>query len=223
MLKIRFLRLIQWLKIPVFVLCLLPAALLLDGVLYGLWRLGFPRDLTANPLEYIRNSTGFWTLVFLCITISITPLRRLLRVNELIRFRRMFGLFAFFYGVLHFLTYIWFEQSFDFRLMLDDLMKRPFITAGFISFVLMIPLAATSTRAMVRRLGGRRWQLLHRLVYLSAVAGVVHYWWKVKSDITIPFRFAVIVAILLGFRVIAAAVRRRTPAPKHPPSPALSR
>jgi sulfoxide reductase heme-binding subunit YedZ len=195
-----FARAIKWIKPPVFLLCLVPLANLV-------WK-GFQRDLTANPLEYIRNSTGFWTLVFLCVTLAVTPLRRLLHRNELIRFRRMLGLFAFFYSVLHFVTYIWFEQSFDLALMLDDVAQRPFITAGFIAFVLMIPLALTSTSGMVRRLGGKRWQLLHRLVYLAAIAGVVHYWWKVKSDVTLPTRFVVVLAILLGYRVILAAMKR---------------
>jgi len=213
-----FARLIKWIKIPVFLLCLAPAAYLLDGILYGVWRAGFPQDLTANPLEYIRNSTGFWTLVFLCVTLAITPLRLLLHRNELIRFRRMVGLFAFFYGVLHFVTYIWFEQSFDFALMLDDVAQRPFITLGFIAFVLMIPLALTSTSGMVRRLGGKRWQLLHRAVYLSAIFGVLHYFWKVKSDTTVPVRFAVVLAILLGYRVIAAAVKQSKPAKQVIPS-----
>jgi sulfoxide reductase heme-binding subunit YedZ len=204
-----FSRFIKWIKIPVFLLCLVPLGNLV-------WK-GFQRDLTANPLEYIRNSTGFWTLVFLCVTLAVTPLRQLLHRNELIRFRRMLGLFAFFYGVLHFVTYIWFEQSFDLALMLEDVALRPFITAGFIAFVLMIPLALTSTSGMVRRLGGKRWQWLHRLVYLSAIAGVVHYFWKVKSDITIPMRFAVVLAILLGYRVIAAAVKQAKQPAKHAP------
>jgi methionine sulfoxide reductase heme-binding subunit len=204
-------RLVKWIKIPVFLICLVPLANLV-------WR-GVHRDLTANPLEYIRNSTGFWTLVFLCATLAITPLRRLLHRNELIRFRRMLGLFAFFYSVLHFVTYIWFEQSFDFAAMLDDVVKRPFITMGFIAFVLMIPLALTSTSGMVRRLGGKRWQLLHRLVYFSAVSGVVHYYWKVKSDITVPVRFAVVVAILLGYRIVVAAMKQsKQPAKQVIPS-----
>jgi sulfoxide reductase heme-binding subunit YedZ len=205
-----FARIIKWTKIPVFLLCLVPLANLV-------WK-GIHRDLTANPLEYIRNSTGFWTLVFLCATLAVTPLRQALHRNELIRFRRMLGLFAFFYGLLHFVTYIWFEQSFDFALMLDDVAQRPFITAGFVAFVLMIPLALTSTSGMVRRLGGKRWQLLHRLVYLSAIAGVVHFFWKVKSDITVPMRFAVVVAILLGYRVIAAALKQS----KQPAKQAIS-
>jgi len=200
-----FSRLIKWIKLPVFLLCLAPLANLV-------WK-GFHRELTANPIEFIRNSTGFWTLIFLCVALSVTPLRRLLRRNELVRFRRMFGLFAFFYGFLHFITYIWLEQFFDFRAMLEDVYLRPFITAGFIAFVLMIPLALTSTSGMVRRLGGRRWQMLHRLIYFSAIAGVVHFYWKVKSDTTVPVRFAVVVAILLGYRVVAYVMKRRSAMP----------
>jgi methionine sulfoxide reductase heme-binding subunit len=203
-----FSRLIKWIKIPVFLFCLVPLGNLV-------WK-GLHRGLTANPLEYIRNSTGFWTLVFLCLTLSVTPLRRLLHRNELIRFRRMLGLFAFFYGVLHFVTYIWFEEGFDVTAMLQDVAQRPFITMGFIAFVLMIPLALTSTGGMVRRLGGKRWQWLHRLIYLSAVAGVIHFWWKVKSDITIPRRFVVVVAILLGYRVVAWVMKRRGVSSKQP-------
>jgi sulfoxide reductase heme-binding subunit YedZ len=199
-----FSRLIKWIKPPVFLLCLLPLGNLV-------WK-GFQRELSANPLEYIRNSTGFWTLVFLCVTLSVTPLRRLLRRNELIRFRRMLGLFAFFYGFLHFITYIWFEQGFNFRAMLEDVYLRPFITAGFIAFVLMIPLALTSTSGMVRRLGGKRWQMLHRLIYFSAIAGVVHFWWKVKTDVRVPARFAWIVAILLGYRLAVYVLKRRSEA-----------
>jgi len=199
-----FSRLIKWIKPPVFLLCLAPLGNLL-------WK-GFHRDLTANPLEYIRNSTGFWTLVFLCVALSVTPLRRLLRRNELIRFRRMLGLFAFFYGFLHFITYIWFEQAFNFRAMLEDVYLRPFITAGFIAFVLMIPLALTSTSGMVRRLGGRRWQMLHRLIYFSAIAGAVHFYWKVKSDAREPVRFAWVLAILLGYRLVVYAMKRRSEA-----------
>ena len=198
----------KWLKPPVFLLCLVPLANLVWKGLHG--------DLTANPIEYIRNSTGFWTLVGLCVALSVTPLRRLLRQNWLIRFRRMFGLFAFFYAFLHFITYIWLEQYFDFRSMIEDVYIRPFITAGFIAFVLLIPLAITSTSGMVRRLGGRRWQMLHRLIYVSACAGALHYWWKVKSDTTLPLRFAVIVAILLGYRLVAYAMKRRSAESKQP-------
>jgi sulfoxide reductase heme-binding subunit YedZ len=209
-----FSRHIKWIKIPVFLLCLAPLANLV-------WK-GFQRDLTANPLEYIRNSTGFWTLTFLCVTLSITPLRRLLQRNELIRFRRMMGLFAFFYGSLHFVTYIWFEQSFDLQATIQDVYMRPFITMGFIAFVAMIPLALTSTSGMVRRLGGKRWQLLHRLVYASAIAGVIHYYWKVKSDTTVPVRFAVVVAVLLGYRVIAEVIKRRGAETRQPAKAPIS-
>ena len=202
-----FSRLIQWIKPPVFLLCLAPLADLLWKFFHG--------GLTANPIEYIRNSTGFWTLVFLCVTLSVTPLRRLLRRNELVRFRRMFGLFAFFYGFLHFITYIWWEQSFDFRAMVEDVYMRPFITLGFIAFVLMIPLAITSTSGMVRRLGGRRWQMLHRLIYICAYAGVLHYYLKVKSDVTVPQRFAAVITVLLGYRVVAYLDRQ---APNRPSS-----
>jgi sulfoxide reductase heme-binding subunit YedZ len=199
---------VRWIKVPVFLLCLVPLG-------YLVWR-GFHRDLTANPLEYIRDSTGFWTLVFLCITLSITPLRRLLQRNEPIRFRRMMGLFAFFYSLMHFVTYIWFEQSFDLQATIQDVYMRPFITAGFIAFVLMIPLAITSTSGMVRRLGGKHWQLLHRLIYVSAIAGVIHYYWKVKSDVTIPIRFVWIVAILLAYRMIASVLKWRGIESKQP-------
>jgi sulfoxide reductase heme-binding subunit YedZ len=206
-----FSRLIKWIKLPVFLLCLAPLAeLAWKG--FQVWK-GFHGALTANPIEYIRNSTGFWTLVFLCVTLSVTPLRRLLRRNELVRFRRMFGLFAFFYGSLHFITYIWLEQFFDFRAMVEDVYMRPFITLGFIAFVLMIPLAITSTSGMVRRLGGRRWQMLHRLIYICAYAGVLHYYMKVKSDVTVPQRFAAVITVLLGYRVVAYVDRQASNRP----------
>jgi methionine sulfoxide reductase heme-binding subunit len=192
---------VKWLKPPVFLLCLAPLASLL-------WRL-LQRDLSANPLEYIRNSTGFWTLTFLCITLGITPARRLLRQNWLIRFRRMVGLFAFFYGSLHFVTYFVFDTGFDFAAILDDVYRRRFITAGFTAFVLMLPLAVTSTAGMVRRLGGKKWQQLHRLIYVSAIAGVIHFYWLVKSDVTLPVRFAVVVAALLGYRLVVYVMKTR--------------
>ena len=179
------------------------------GPLAHLAWMGFHDELGANPIEYITHSTGTWTLVFLCVTLTMTPLRRLLQQNWLIRFRRMFGLFAFFYGCLHFTTYIWLDSGFDFHAMIEDVYKRPFITAGFTAFVLMIPLALTSTAGMIRRLGGRRWQMLHRLIYISAIAGVIHYYWLVKSDETVPLRFAAVVAVLLGYRVIYYALQRK--------------
>ena len=192
---------IRWLKPPIFLVCLAPLAHLV-------W-MGFHDELGANPVEYITHSTGTWTLVGLCATLSITPLRRILKQNWLIRLRRMFGLFAFFYVSLHFTTWVWLYSGFDVHAMIADVYKRPFITAGFTAFVLLIPLAATSTSGMIRRLGGRRWQMLHNLIYISAIAGVIHYYWLVKSDETVPLRFAAVVAVLLGYRAIRHALQRK--------------
>ena len=183
----------KWIKVPVFVLCLVPLTRVV-------WR-GLNHELGANPIEFITHTTGDWTLIFLVLTLSITPARKLLRRPELIRFRRMLGLFAFFYGFLHFSTWIGLDKFFDLAEMLHDVRKRPFITAGFTGFVLMIPLAATSTAGWIRRLGGRRWQMLHRLIYASAVAGVVHYYWLVKSDVRKPVFYGTIVALLLAYRL----------------------
>lgn len=157
--------------------------------------------LGANPVEVITHSTGDWTLIFLLVTLSITPLRKLTRQYWLVRFRRMFGLFAFFYVFLHFLTYIVLDQSLDVRSMLHDVVRRPFITLGFSAFVLLIPLALTSTKGWIRRLGGKRWQNLHRLIYVAAILGVIHYWWLVKADITKPREYAIVLGILLMYRV----------------------
>jgi len=197
------------LKPVVFIAALGPAAWLVWAALTG--------NLSANPLSDITNETGVWTLRFLCITLAVTPLRRVTGWNWLIRFRRMVGLFAFFYGSLHFLTYVIVDRfaSLDFpdgivalRTLRDlavsvgqDIAKRPFITVGFTGWSLMVPLALTSTAGMIRRLGGRRWNLLHRLVYVSAVAGVVHYWWLVKADVRRPLTYAAVVASLLVFRI----------------------
>ena len=180
-------------KSVIFVACLIPLARLA-------W-FAFQGNLSANPIEFITRSLGTWTLVFLLITLSITPLRKLLNQPWLIKLRRMLGLFAFFYASLHFVTYIWLDQFFDLQAIYKDVIKRPFITVGFASFILLIPLAVTSTNNMVRRLGGKRWQKLHRLVYLIAIGGVVHYWWLVKKDITQPVIYAVVLAVLLGYRV----------------------
>jgi sulfoxide reductase heme-binding subunit YedZ len=163
--------------------------------------------LGANPIEVITHSTGDWTLIFLCVTLSITPLRMLTRQYWLIRLRRMIGLFAFFYGCLHFLTYIWLDKFFDVHEMLKDVAKRPFITAGFTAFVLLIPLAVTSTAGSIRRLGGKRWQMLHRLIYVSAVAGVIHYVWLVKADLRKPLEYAMVVGLLLSYRLIVSVFR----------------
>lgn len=188
-------------KPAIFLLCLAPAASLV-------WN-GILDNLGANPIDKITDVTGTWTLRFLAITLTVTPLRRLTGWNDVVRFRRMLGLFAFFYGSLHFLTYLVLDQFFAFDEIVNDIAKRPFITAGFTAFVLMVPLALTSTAAMIRRLGGRRWQLLHRLIYVSAIAGVVHYWWLVKADLQRPQIYAAIVAFLLGFRALVRHAPRQ--------------
>jgi len=157
--------------------------------------------LGANPIEAITRETGTWTLRFLVITLAVTPLRRLTGWNDAIKFRRMLGLFAFFYGMLHLLTYVWLDQFFDLASMVKDVAKRPFITAGATAFLLMVPLAVTSTAGMIRRMGGRAWRRLHRLAYASAVVGVLHYWWLVKLDTTRPRNYAVILGTLLGIRL----------------------
>lgn len=183
-------------KVAVFMAALYPLARI---VLFGLTdRLG------ANPIEFITRSTGLWTLVFLCITLTVTPLRRLTGVGALLRFRRMLGLYAFFYASLHFTTYIWFDKWFDFAAILKDIGKRPFITVGFAAFLLLIPLAATSPRAAARRLG-RRWQTLHRAIYAIAALAILHFWWMKagKHDLILPKVYGTVVVALLGWRLLA--------------------
>jgi sulfoxide reductase heme-binding subunit YedZ len=197
-------RRVRTLKVGVFALSLAPLARLVYGV--------FADTLGANPIDVVTDETGTWTLRFLVLTLLVTPLRRWTGWNQAVRFRRMLGLFAFFYGLLHFLTYIWLDQFFALDDIAADIIKRPFITVGFLAFVSMVPLAATSTAGWIRRLGGRRWNLLHRLVYVSAVAGVVHYWWLVKADVSRPVRYAVIVGILLAARAWYAFRRSRAAA-----------
>ena len=195
---------LPWLKVVLFIAALAPLARL---VLFGVTdRLG------ANPIEFITRSTGTWTLVFLLITLSVTPLRRLSGWHSLIKLRRMFGLFAFFYSCLHFTTYIWLDQFFDLASIYKDVIKRPFITVSFPSFLLMILLAITSTNAMLRRLGAKRWQHLHRLVYVIAIGGVVHYLWLVKKGVTDPLIYAVILVLLLAYRLVVAVRKRRSSA-----------
>jgi methionine sulfoxide reductase heme-binding subunit len=190
----------KWTKVAVFAICLLPIASLL-------WK-GVHGGLTANPIEFITHATGDWTIRFLIITLAITPLRKIARVPAFIRFRRMLGLFAFFYACLHFTTYIWLDKFFNLSEIWKDIHKRRFITVGFAAFVLMIPLAVTSTAGAIRWLGGRRWQALHRLIYVSAVLGVIHYYWLVKSDVRKPLEYAWMVGVLLVFRVGAWIVGR---------------
>jgi len=181
------------LKGLLFFACLIP--------LLRLAWFGYASQLGANPIEFITRSLGTWTLVFLLLTLSITPLRQLSGWSWLARLRRMAGLYAFFYALLHFITYVWLDQFFDLPAIYKDVLKRPFITAGFAAFILLIPLAITSTNAMMKRLGGRRWQWLHRLDYVIAMLAVLHYWWLVKKDITQPLIYAAILATLLGYRV----------------------
>jgi sulfoxide reductase heme-binding subunit YedZ len=183
----------KWAKVFVFALCLMP--LLLLG-----WR-GYRQDLGANPIEFITHATGTWTLRFLVFTLAVTPFRKLLRLPELIKFRRMLGLFAFFYGCLHLTTYLWLDKFFDWREILKDVEKRRFIMAGFTGYLAMVSLAITSTAGWIRRLGGKQWQRLHRLVYVSVIAGVVHYYWLVKSDVRQPAFYGFLVGILLLYRV----------------------
>jgi len=202
-------------KASVFVVSLAPAAWLVWAALTG--------NLSPNPLSDITNETGVWTLRFLCITLSITPLRRITSWNALIKFRRMVGLFAFFYGTLHFLTYVIADRfaGLDFpdgmlawstarnlaKSVSDDIYKRPFITVGFTAWTTMVPLALTSTAGMIRRLGGRAWNRLHRLVYATASLGVVHYWWLVKADVSRPIAYGIVVASLLAFRLYYSSRR----------------
>ncbi len=169
--------------------------------LFRLVWLGYVDQLGANPIELITRSLGTWTLVFLMITLSITPLRKLSGWSWLVKLRRMAGLFVFFYALLHFITYIWLDQFFDLADIVKDVIKRPFITIGFASFLLLIPLAITSTNAMMKKIGGKRWQMLHRLLYVIAIFAVIHYWWLVKKDITQPLIYAGILSILLAYRI----------------------
>src|SRR5208337_1212694 len=174
------------------------------------WK-AFNSALGANPIQVITWSTGTWTLVFLMVTLSITPVRRLTKQYWLIQYRRMLGLFAFFYVCLHFTTYIWLDQFFDLRSIYKDVYKRPFITVGFTAFVLLIPLALTSTKRSIRWLG-KRWQVLHRLIYATAVLGVIHYIWLVKKDIRKPLIYAAILGVLLLYRIVTWTIGRFSPA-----------
>jgi sulfoxide reductase heme-binding subunit YedZ len=182
----------RWSKILLFLLGLAPLAWL------G-WR-AWHGNLTANPIEFITHYTGDWTLRLVVISLFITPLRKIFNKPNLIRYRRMIGLFAFFYACLHFLIYLCIDKFFDFQEIWADVAKRRYITVGFAAFLLLIPLAVTSTAGWIRRLGGKRWQLLHRAVYFTAVGGVIHYYWLVKSDIRQPVFYGILVALLLGWR-----------------------
>jgi methionine sulfoxide reductase heme-binding subunit len=184
---------LRWIKPVIFLACLGPLARLA-------WK-GFHGLLGANPIEVITHSTGDWTLAFLLVTLAITPLRKLTRQYWLIGLRRMFGLYAFFYGCLHLTTYVWLDKFFDVHEMLADIAKRRFITAGMTAFILLIPLALTSTKGWIRRMGGKRWQRLHQLIYFSATAGVIHYIWLVKADLRKPLEYAFVLGALLAYRI----------------------
>jgi len=194
----------KWIKVAVFLACLIPAGILISDVFTG--------GLGSNPTQFLEHATGDWVLRFLAITLSISPLRKVLRQPQLIRFRRMLGLFAFFYAFCHFCIYLGFDRVLDFGSVWADVVKRKYVTVGFTGFVLMIPLAITSTAGWIRRLGGKRWQLLHRLIYVSAVAGVIHFYWLVKSDVHVPVEYAAVMALLLGWRLYGwyTNPRRRT-------------
>ena len=185
----------RFLKPVIFLACLGPLAWLA-------WR-GFHADLGANPIEAITHFTGDCTLTFLLITLVVTPLRKLTKQYWLINFRRMLGLFAFFYGFLHLMTYVWLDKFFNVHEMIADIAKRKYITAGMTAFALMVPLALTSTKWSIRRLGGKRWQALHRLIYFSAAAGVIHYIWLVKADLKKPLEYAAVLGTLLLYRLVA--------------------
>ena len=190
-------------KPVVFVLCLLPFAWLFYGA--------FTNNLGANPAEYLIRATGDWTLRFLCIVLAVTPLRVLSSTPQLARFRRMLGLFVYFYGVLHLLSYSWFDMGFDVPDIAKDIAKRPFILVGFSAFVLLTPLAATSFNRAIKALGGKRWQMLHKLVYLIAGLGLLHFFWMRagKNDFTEVFVYAAIIAVLLGWRVAQFVKKKR--------------
>src|SRR4051812_39086096 len=185
---------IRILKPVVFLLCLAPLGFLI-------WASSVPGALGANPFEALTDRTGDWTLRFVLITLAVTPLRVLTGWNVVIRFRRMLGLFAFFYSFLHFLTYVWFTQYFNLSEITKDVVKRPFITVGFVAFLLMIPLAVTSTKKWISRLGGKRWKKLHLAIYITGILGVIHYYWRVKSDITDPLIYIVLLSLLFALRI----------------------
>jgi methionine sulfoxide reductase heme-binding subunit len=201
---------IKFAKTLIFFNSLVPAALL------G-WD-AYHKQLGANPLEFITHTTGALTLIFLLLSLAVTPLLRIFGLSWLIKLRRMLGLFAFFYGCLHLLTYLWFDKAFAFAAIPHDVAKRPFIAFGMLSFFLMVPLALTSTDKMIKRLGGKRWSRLHKIVYVAAIAGVVHYYLLVKADIRKPVAFGVVLAVLLGFRLIKKYIpsfKRTTLAPER--------
>ncbi|MBA3321109.1 MAG: sulfoxide reductase heme-binding subunit YedZ [Pyrinomonadaceae bacterium] len=193
---------VKFIRSVLFINALVPLALL------G-WD-AYRKQLGANPIEFATRATGILTLLFLLISLAVTPLRKLTGANWLIKFRRMLGLYAFFYSSLHLLTYVWFDKFFGFRSIVEDVWSRPFIAVGMASFLLMVPLAITSTNNMIKRLGGKRWARLHKSVYLIAIGGVVHFYMIVKSDTRLPYAFGAVLAVLLIYRVVTATQTRPT-------------
>ena len=191
---VTFVKSTNFAKLVIFLNALVPLAMLLWDV--------YRKRVGANPVEFMTHTTGMLTLIFLMITLALTPVRKVTGANWVVKFRRMLGLYAFFYGILHLLTYVWFDRFFNLRSIVDDVTQRPFIAIGMTGFFLMTPLAITSTNKMVKRLGGKRWAKLHRLIYLAAVAGVLHFWMLVKSDTRLPLTFAFILFLLIGYRVL---------------------
>ena len=186
----------RWTKVAVFVACLVPLAAEVVG-----WYGWLGQDLGGNPIEDATHESGEWALKFLACAMAVTPLRKLLKIPELIRYRRMLGLYAFFYASLHLYTYAWMDKFFDLDAILHDLVSRLFIIVGAISFVLLLPLVVTSTRGWIIRLSGRRWRWLHRLIYLAAISGVLHYYWVMKADVSDPLAYAAAFAVIVGLRV----------------------
>ena len=203
---------IRFAKFVVFINALVP--LVMMG--WDAWR----GNMGANPLEFLTHTTGTLTLVFLLLSLAVTPLRKMLGLPWLVKFRRMLGLYGFFYGALHLTAYFWFDKFFNLSAAAEDILKRPFIAVGMLGFFLMAPLALTSTNKMVKRLGGKRWSRLHRVAYFAAAAGVVHYWMLVKADIRQPLIFGLVLAALLGYRLLNKFLPRlteRTPARAQAP------
>jgi sulfoxide reductase heme-binding subunit YedZ len=194
---------IKFYKIVVFINSLVPLVLMAWDWYHG--------QLGANPVEFLTRTTGMLTLVFLLISLAVTPLRKVTSMQWLIQFRRMLGLYAFFYGFLHLTTYIWFDRSFNVKSTIADIYARPFIAIGMFSFFLLVPLAITSTKGWIKRLGGKRWARLHKLVYVAAIGGVIHFWMLVKSDVRLPIRFAFLLAVLLGSRLVITYLKQKTP------------
>ena len=195
-------------KAIVFINCAVPLALMLWDV--------YHKRVGANPVEFVTRTTGMLTLVFLLISLAVTPLRKMTSIQWLIRFRRMLGLYAFCYGFLHLLTYVWFDRSWKMGTIVPDILQRPFIAVGMLSFFIMVPLAITSTDKMLKRMGGKRWQKLHKTVYLSAIGGVIHYYMLVKSNVRLPLALGFVLALLLGYRVFNAYMNEKVLSPVPP-------